>query len=296
MRKVFVVGALAAVMALPATFQSAMAVGPSRTAAPMVRPGMVINITLPQGPAGQPGPFENSCTAGFVFSAKSPTAPRRQVTYLATAGHCLLSDQTATEEVHRDGRGPVVTLTAINVQGVAVPGPRLGQVVYTAASDPVQYPDPNLPDYMDLGLIRLDDNVIADPALCLFGGPTGLRTEPVDVPEPFRFYGAGNATGFNRETGQTLLPGRTALGSTAAHPHLVTGAFAISSGDSGSAIIDSAGRAVASVTGPYQPRINVMLPRIERVLGVRLTLRTAPLRQDVPAAGTDAGCAPPSTK
>lgn len=227
-----------------------------------------------------------------MFRARSPRAPHRWVSYLATAGHCLLVDQKATEEVHTDGTGPVVHLTAVSPDGKAVPGPRLGSVVYAATTDPVQYPDPNLPVWMDLGLIQLDDDVVANPSLCLYGGPTGLRTTPVDVHELVRFYGAGNATGFNRETGRTLVPGRTVLGTTAAHPNVVVGAFADSNGDSGSPIIDADGLALASLTGPQQPRLDIMLPRASKVLGAALELVTAPLADAAPPVGTDPACSP----
>ncbi len=275
--------ALGALLSLLGSAATAVAVGP-RTSSVSVRPGMALTISLPG--------VENPCTAGFVFRGTAQRPGHRPAYYLATAGHCLFVDQQATEEVHREGAGPVVALAALSAQGTVVRGPRVGRVVYAAQRVPVLYEDGTLPELFDLGLIRLDDTVVANPAVCLFGGPTGLRTAELAVPEPLRFYGAGNATGFNRETGRTLLPGRTAVGSSAAHPNAVVGAFPASGGDSGSPIIDAAGRAVASLSGPYQPRIDRMLPHVEKLLGLSLQLRTAPLRPGAAAAGTDPDCVP----
>lgn len=277
--------ALAALAVLAGTVQVANAAAPTQSRPSVsVRPGAVINITLPQG--------ENSCTAGFLFRATSLRAPHRSANYLTTAGHCLFVDQTSTEEVHRDGSGPPVTLTALSPTGAAVPGKHLGRTIYAAQTIPGAFPDPNLPDFFDIGVIELDPDIVVNPALCYFGGPTGLRRGPVTAPEQLHLYGAGNVTGFNRETGRVLLPGRSAVGSTAAHPNVVVGAFTTSGGDSGSPIIDAAGRAVASLSGPYQPRIEIMLPRLETVLGVKLKLLTAPLQTGAALIGTDPACAP----
>ena len=222
-----------------------------------VRPGAAINITLPHGfSLLDPGPSENSCTAGFLFRATSTRAPHRTANYLTTAGHCLFVDDASTEEVHLDGSGPPVTLTALSPAGVAVPGKHLGTTIYAAQTIPVTYPDANLPDFFDLGVIELDPDVVVNPAVCQFGGPTGLRLGAFSTPEQLRFYGEGNVSGFNRETGRVLIPGRTGPGSTAAHPNAVAGASfgtpaPYTGGDSGAPIIDDAGRAVASLSGPY---------------------------------------------
>lgn len=271
---------------------------PARPDPVTVRPGAVINITLPYSSNPlEPGPSENSCTAGFLFRATSTRAPHRTANYLTTAGHCLFADGSSTEEVHLDGSGPPVTLTVLSPTGAAVPGRHLGKTIYAAQTIPVAYPDANLPDFFDLGVIELDPDVVVNPALCHFGGPTGLRQGPISTPEELHYYGEGNTTGFNRESGRVLLPGRTGSGSTTAHPNIVTGAFLDSplpytGGDSGAPVIDGAGRAVASLSGPYAPRIEVMLPRVEKVLGVKLTLLTAPLASGAEPFGSDRDCSP----
>ena len=291
--------ALLTLAVLAGTTPVAIAAGkPVRSDAVTVRPGAVINITLPHGPNPlQPGPYENSCTAGFLFRATSMRAPHRTSNFLTTAGHCLFVDDKATEEVHLDGSGPPVTLTALSPTGAAVPGRHLGSVVYAAQTIPVTFPDANLPDFFDLGVVQLDQDVVVNPALCHFGGPTGLRRGTFDTPEQLHFYGEGNVSGFNRETGRVLLPGRSAPGSTAAHPNVVAGASfgtpaPFTGGDSGAPIIDDQGRAVASLSGPYQPRLEMMIPRVEKVLGVKLTLLTAPVATGANPFGIDPACSP----
>lgn len=259
----------------------------------VVKPGVPIHFTGVDTPTG-----ENSCTMAFLFTAtvqeKSGRRGRvrqRSVDYASTAGHCVLTDQNATEEVHAPGEGPVVHLTQRGVNGALVAGPRIGRVVYAASVMPVLYPDDRLPAFMDLALIELDPGVIGDPALCQFGGPTGLRDTPLTSPESVHLYGNGNATGLNRETGTTLLPARTGP-ALPFQENAIAMVTASSGGDSGSPIIDAEGRALALVTGLYQPRVAPMLSRVQQMLGSTLSLRTAPLVEGAAPFGSDPACAP----
>lgn len=259
----------------------------------VVKPGVPIHFTGVDTPTG-----ENSCTTAFLFTAtvqeKSGRRGRvreRTMDYASTAGHCVFTDQNATEEVHAPGEGPVVYLTQRGVDGALVAGPRIGRVVYAAQVMPVLHPDDRLPELMDLALIELDPGVVSDPALCHFGGPVALRETPLDGPEDVHLYGNGNATGLNRETGTTLLPARSGP-AVPYQEEAISMLTANSGGDSGSPLIDASGQALALLTGHYQPRIAPMLSRAEQMLGVQLTLRTAPLVQNAPAFGADPACAP----
>lgn len=259
----------------------------------VVKPGMPIHFT---GVGTETG--ENSCTMAFLFTAtvqvrsgKRGRVRERTVDYASTAGHCVLVDPNATEEVHGPGEGPVVHLTQRGADGALVAGPRIGRVVYAGSVMPVLYPDDRLPELMDLALIELDPGVVSDPALCHFGGPVALRETPMDGPEDVHLYGNGNATGLNRETGTTLLPARSGP-AVPYQENAISMLTASSGGDSGSPLIDADGQALALLTGPYQPRIAPMLPRAEEVLGIRLSLRTAPLVEDAPPFGADPACAP----
>lgn len=259
----------------------------------VVKPGAPIHFT---GVGTESG--ENSCTMAFLFTATVPERSgrhgrirQRSVDYASTAGHCVLVDPTATEEVHAPGEGPVVHLTQRGTDGALVAGPRIGRVVYAGSVMPVLYPDERLPELMDLAMIELDPGVVSDPSLCHFGGPTALRQTPLDGPEDVHLYGNGNATGLNRETGVTLLPARTGP-AVPFQESAVSMATASSGGDSGSPLIDADGQALALLTGPYQPRIAPMLGRVQEVLGIRLSLRTAPLVENAPPFGADPACAP----
>lgn len=150
---------------------------------------------------------------------------------------------------------------------------------------------PEVPLDMDFGLILLDDEIPHDPAMCFFGGPTGLNDEVTAVPVLAHMYGGGEAVGYEHFTGTTLLPGRSGLVTlaeqTASRPWLLA-----SAGDSGSPVIDDAGRAIATVSGPHKlPRLAPALERVHEVLGLTLELLTAP-RADAPPAGRDPGCVP----
>jgi hypothetical protein len=222
---------------------------------------------------------------------------RRVVQYATTAGHCTLTANDATEQTHAPGTGPVISLSQRSAGGAIVPGPRIGRVVYTGNPFPPLYPNPDLPEYMDIGIIELDPGVVTNPAVCHFGGPTALRQGPVEAPEMLHLYGTGGQTGLNRETGTTLLPGRSGLGSSALHPNVVSGSYPTSGGDSGSPITDAAGRAVALVTSnAHQPRIEVSLARAEKVLGLDLELRTAPLATGAAPFGIASECVPPKAQ
>lgn len=277
-------------------------------AATPVRPGMSIHIELPghmnpdpEAPRDQP--FYNSCTLAFLYEATVPVAdqrrkPKKKIEYeirqyASTAGHCVFTDTTTTELTFGPEEGPTVSLTTRSAAGPAAPGARIGRFVYAGETTPVLYPNPDMPEHMDLGIIELDPGVITNPAMCHFGGPTGMREEPLASPEPLHLYGTGENTGFNRQTGTTLLPGRTGVGSSALHPNLVSGSFALSGYDSGSPIIDGAGRAVALVKGVgLQSRVAVSLARAEQVLGLDFKLRTAPLATGAAPFGIDPGCVP----
>jgi hypothetical protein len=173
-----------------------------------------------------------------------------------------------------------------------VAGARIGEVVYAAQTVPVLFPDDRLPPFMDLGLVMLDKGVATEPAICHFGGPTGLRRSVPAGVERFSFHGNSTALGYDRDRGEARLAARTAVASAAAHPNALVGAFLQSGGDSGAPIVDGQGRAVALLSGPYQPRLEPMLARAEQVLATKLRLSTAPSAPAASPVGVDPGCAP----
>ena len=125
--------------------------------------------------------------------------------------------------------------------------------------------------------------------MCHFGGPTGTNTDQPGLTSPvvLNHFGNGLAIG-------TVLPARSAVALGMPDPDHVYAEGAVVPGDSGSGIISSDGRAVGVIvtTGLHSSSIGTagadaglmgvtrLAPqeaRAEQVLGVGLTLQTAPL-------------------
>jgi hypothetical protein len=222
-------------------------------ACPGVRPGAVV-----QSDAGQ-------CTFNFLFTGSDG---RR---YIGTAGHCILGDSPvggdAGEESWAPGAGP----EARDGQDQ-----RIGEFAYAILEDP-----------KDFALIRLDAGVPASPQMCHFGGPTGVNSDRPSGPVVLNHFGQGLALG-------DTVPGRTALATGMPDPDHVYADGAVVPGDSGSGIISADGRAVGVIVtvGLHLgsigtsgidagtvgiTRLAPQVARAEQVLGIDLTLDTAPL-------------------
>jgi hypothetical protein len=183
--------------------------------------------------------------------------------YIGTAGHCLLEGSSRTQAVFRPGDGPPARDAV---------GHRIGEFAY-AVLDPVG----------DFALIRLDPGVGASPEICRFGGPTAMDVGPIGPLTPLHHVGRGTLTG-------GLVPARTQLAVEGGDIRVVTGLGVASAGDSGSPLVDLAGRAVGVVvaTGPSLPlaptglfvfsmRIAPEMGRAAEAMDVAFDLVTAPL-------------------
>jgi len=222
---------------------------------PGVRPGAIVNSE-----AGQ-------CTFNFLFNGSDG---RR---YIGTAGHCILGESPIGGDVGVEwwaaGQGPVAT---------DANGDRIGEFAYAVLQDP-----------KDFALIRLDAGVAASPQMCHFGGPTGVNSDRPALTSPVVLNHFGNGIGVG-----TVLPARSALALGMPDPDHVYAEGAVVPGDSGSGIISSDGRAVGVIvtTGVHSSSIGTsgvdagtmgvtrLAPqeaRAEQVLGVGMTLQTAPL-------------------
>jgi hypothetical protein len=222
------------------------------SACPGVRPGALVDTDIGQ------------CTFNFLFRDQ---AGHR---YMGTAGHCILpspevGDANAGEHTWRPGSGPV----ARDGNGTVV-----GRFVYAILVDP-----------KDFALVRLYRNVAASPQMCQFGGPTGLNRDRTTQPVTLEHYGQGVGTG-------QVAPGREAEALSMANPDHVYALGAAAPGDSGSGVQSADGRAVGVLVtaglhfnGPRLPadagsmgitRLAPQKTRAAQVLGVRLTLVTAP--------------------
>lgn len=211
-----------------------------------VRPGALVETPL------------GFCTLNFLFDGSDGGR------YVGTAGHCVLSN--GGEKSWAAGTGPVAKDAS---------GDRIGEFAYAVLSDP-----------KDFALIRLDAGVPADPQMCHFGGPTGSNRDTPTAPVVLHHYGQGLVLG-------DTVPGRTSLALTGMpSKDNVEAVGAVISGDSGSGVISDDGRAVGVVVtvgvavgfANGQPvvgdvgitRIGPQEERAEDVLGIGLTLRTAP--------------------
>ncbi|MGH2736703.1 MAG: hypothetical protein ACRDKZ_14070 [Actinomycetota bacterium] len=223
-------------------------------ACPGVRPGAVIESD------------NGLCTMNFLFLGSDG---RR---YIGTAGHCILGDSPtggdAGEQSWAPGAGP---------EARDGEGNRIGEFAYAILQDP-----------KDFALVRLDAGVQADPQMCHFGGPTGINSDTPGLSAPVQLEHFGNGIG----TG-TLTPGRTALALGMPDPDHVYAEGAVAPGDSGSGIISADGRAVGVIVtvGVHAAsigtsgidagsvgitRIAPQEARAEQVLGLTLTIQTAP--------------------
>ena len=220
---------------------------------PGVRPGAIVNSD-----AGQ-------CTFNFLFNGSDG---RR---YIGTAGHCILGESPIGGDVGEESWAPGTGPEATDGDGN-----RIGEFAYAILEDP-----------KDFALIRLDSGVAASPQMCHFGGPNGTNTDQGSSPIVLNHFGNGIGVG-------TVLPARSALALGMPDPDHVYAEGAVVPGDSGSGIISSDGRAVGVIvtTGVHSSSIGTggidagtmgvtrLAPqeaRAEQVLGVGMTLQTAPL-------------------
>ncbi|MFN2555937.1 MAG: hypothetical protein ABR592_03560 [Nitriliruptorales bacterium] len=233
---------------------------------PGVRPGGLAITEQEGGGAGL-------CTYNFVFTDGIHR-------YIGTAGHCAiptptLSDPRQLPAVERSwpvGAGPV----ASDGQGN-----KIGRFVYARRQLP-----------LDFALVRVDDRVPVDPAMCYFGGPTGINDDLADGPEILHFYGNGIVTTIDPsldDLRRSVAPARSALALDMSDPNEVTAHGPAVLGDSGAGVISADGRAVGNISAlsigtstvfePLSiPRIGPQIARAEQVLGLNLELVTAPLQ------------------
>ncbi len=212
-----------------------------------VRPGAVVQSDV------------GGCTFNFLFTGNDG---RR---YIGTAGHCILPADG--EQSWAPGAGPEARDG--NDQ-------RIGEFAYAVLQDP-----------KDFSLIRLDPGVAASPQMCHFGGPTGINEDQPSTPTVLNHFGQGLGLG-------ATVPARTAVATSMPDPDHVYADGAIIFGDSGSGIISDDGRAVGVIVtvGLHAASIGTsgvdagsmgitrlapQVARAEQVLGIGLTLQTAPL-------------------
>lgn len=206
------------------------------------------------------------CTFNFVFAGGDGR------TYAGTAGHCVLGEgsgaRDAGEESWPPGTGPAAR------DG---DGRRVGEFAYAVVENP-----------KDFALVRLDEDVPADPEMCHFGGPTGINADQPATTVVLQYVGSGTPFA-------DVLPARQGLALGMPDPDHVFAQGLAAPGDSGAAVTSSDGRAVGVLvtfgvhasTGGFPAvdagvlgitRLQPQLDRAAEVLGMPLTLSTAPAR------------------
>lgn len=218
---------------------------------PGVRPGAyVVTEQLGGGRAG--------CTFNFLFEGfarDDESQPLGQ--YIGTAGHCVgVSD----EQSWADGDGP---------RAFDADDRHIGHYVFAVNRDD-----------RDFAVIKLLPGVEAEPAMCHWGGPTGMFEELTSDPVELKHYGQGVGLG-------DTVPARTAWAERLGSPDTARAYGAAIFGDSGSGIISADGRALGVVvtigfgTGAGSGTVGItrlppQLQLAEDALNVDFELVTAP--------------------
>ena len=178
------------------------------------------------------------CTANFVFTDRNGTV------YLGQSAHCA-GTGGATET---DGciAGTLPLGTRVEVDGATRPG----TLAYSSwvAMQAVKEKDANACAYNDFALIRLDPSDVGrtNPSVPVFGGPVGLDTDGTSVGEQVVSYGNSSL----RLGLEDTSPKRgISLGDTfGGWTHTVYTASPGIPGDSGSGVLDAAGRAIGTLS------------------------------------------------
>jgi hypothetical protein len=172
------------------------------------------------------------CTANFIFTEAGAT-------YIGQAAHC--SGTGGSTETNGCEAGSLPLGTAVEVDGASKPG----TLVYNSwlTMQAAGETDPNACQYNDLALIKLDPADVAkvNPSIPNWGGPSGVG-DATSAGEQVYSYGnsslRGGITQLSPKTGISL--GSEGDGWT--HP-----VYTVSPGipgDSGSAFLDSDGKAI----------------------------------------------------
>ncbi|MEA2447759.1 MAG: hypothetical protein QOK47_1396 [Actinomycetota bacterium] len=217
---------------------------------PDVRPGAHVVTSLDTGG-----------TLNFLFRGSDGHR------YVATAGHLFADEQTLVWK----NDGPTAEIDDGTIIGRAA-------FAWNYNGGP-----------SDFALIKLGPKVKSDPAMCYWGGPTGINKDVTEEPTLLRLY--GNGTGIGAAT-----PARTMVAPSLANESIVGAMGIVMLGDSGSPVISEDGRAVGvqfavgvflgsqvGTTEGSSPgnvgiyRLGPQLAAAERALGIRLKMMTAPL-------------------
>ncbi|TAL20091.1 MAG: serine protease [Frankiales bacterium] len=180
----------------------------------------------------------SQCTANFVFTDGTGAV------YLGQSAHCA-GTGGATET---DGciAGSLPLGTRVEIDGASQPG----TLVYSSwlAMQAAKEKDANACAYNDFALVRLDPSDIGrtNPSVPVFGGPVGLDTDGTSVGEQVVTYGNSSLRfGLESTSPKRGVSLGDAFGGWTHTVYTVTPGIP---GDSGSGVLDAAGRAIGTLS------------------------------------------------
>jgi hypothetical protein len=219
---------LAAFAAIALAISVAVATAPAANSAPTWAPAASATVH----PGVQMFTNGAQCTANFIYTQGTTV-------FIGQAAHCAsLGSQTETNGCTT----PSLPLgTPVQVSGAAHPG----TLAYSSwlTMQAVGETDPDTCAYNDLALVQLDPRDVGsvNPSIPHWGGPVGVNT--TGAPALSMVYSYGNS---ELRFGITLLSPKTgiSLGDVSPWEHEVSTITPGIPGDSGSAFLDSQGRAL----------------------------------------------------
>lgn len=179
------------------------------------------------------------CTSNFVFYETGDSFGSVRDIYIGQAAHCASTEGNTGTNGCTTGTLPPGD-TKVEVEGASQPG----TLVYSswATMQQIGESDPNICQYNDFALVKLHtaDHDVVNPTIPFWGGPTGVTSETSNNEKVYSYGNSSLRLGIQQlshKEGYSL--GQTGDGWTHQVYTLTPGI----PGDSGSAFIDSQGRA-----------------------------------------------------
>jgi hypothetical protein len=173
------------------------------------------------------------CTANFIFTNGAHV-------YVGQAAHCSAAADSTIDDGCTAGSLPLGT--PVEIQGATHPG----RIAYSSwlTMQGVRETDPAACQYNDVELVEVDpsDAGSVNPSIPIWGGPVGIATAGTLVGEPIYGYGHSQLTTLRRDLGSKK--GISLGDNGGGWSHAVLTAAPGIPGDSGSAYLDSEGRAL----------------------------------------------------
>ena len=216
------------------------------------------------------------CTANFVFHDSTNV-------YIGQAAHCSSTGGSTDTNGCEAGSHPLGTL--VQVGGASKPGTLAYNSWLAMQAQPET--DADICAYNDFALVRLDpaDTIRVNPTVPFWGGPNGINTAGTSLLQTVYSYGNSEL-----RLGLTVLSPKTGISlgdGGRGWTHLVSTVTPGIPGDSGSAFLDSRGRALGVLSTLNLPVPSNGVSDLSRALaymrahasglsGVQLALGTGP--------------------